>query len=64
MPRNSLDPDPVSDFWLDLDSMNMDRKQCVQFIIMVHVATLNQSFEAGAVKIIPKRQVWLIYIIR
>ena len=27
--RNSLDPDPYSDFWLDPDSMNMDPNYCV-----------------------------------
>ena len=26
--RNSLDPDPDWDFWLDPDSMNMDPKHC------------------------------------
>ena len=55
MPRNSLDPDPVSDFWLDLDSMNMDRKQCVQFIIIVSCRYFESEFRSRSSKNNPKK---------
>ena len=42
MLRNSLDPDPDSDFRLDPESMNMDPKPCPKVTVVVRSSLLFQ----------------------